>query len=241
VFTPKITNMKIKFQYILSFALIASAVSCKKDNFEEPKAALTGRIVYQGEPLNFEYNKVSYELYQPGFGKTGPISSIFTPEGAFSHLLFDGNYKMVVPLGQGPFVWKQTADGKPDSVAISLKGNTSLDIEVMPYFMIRTPAFAYSGGKVSGTCKLEQIVTGANARTVERVTLYISKTRFADSQTNVATANVAGSAIPDLNNVSLNVTVPALVPAQNYVFASIGVKFSGADDMIFSPVVKLTF
>jgi hypothetical protein len=234
-------NMKIKFHYILSFVLLASAVACKKDNFEEPKAALTGRIVYQGEPLNFEYNKVSYELYQPGFGTTGPIGSIFTPEGTFSHLLFDGDYKMVVPLGQGPFVWKQTVPGKPDSIAISLRGNTSLDIEVLPYYMIRTPKLTYSAGKVTATCKLEQIVTGANARTVERVTLYISKTRFADSQTNVATTNVAGGAIPDLNNVSLNVTVPNLVPAQNYVFASIGVKFSGADDMIFSPVTKLTF
>lgn len=232
--------MKIKYHYILSFVIIALTISCKKDNFEEPKAALAGRIVYQGEPLNFEYDKVSYELYQPGFGKTGPIGSTFTPEGTFSHLLFDGDYKMVVPLGQGPFVWKQTA-GKPDTVAISLRGNTSIDVEVMPYYMIRTPNISYSGGNVVGTCRLEKIVTDANARNIERVTLYVSKTRFANSQTNVATTNLAGSAITDLNNVSLSVTVPTLIPTQNYVFASIGVKFTGADDMIFSPVVKLTF
>lgn len=232
--------MKIKFHYILFFALSTIILSCKKDNFEAPKAALTGRIVYKGEPLNFEYNKVSYELYQSGFGKTGAIGSTFTPEGVFSHLLFDGLYKMVIPIGQGPFVWKQTA-GKPDSVAITLKGNTSMDIEVMPYYMIRTPQLTYSSGSVTGTFKLEQIVKDANAKTIERVTLYISKTRFADSQTNVATTNLAGSAITDLNNVSLSVTVPTLIPTQNYVFASIGVKFSGVDDMIFAPVKKLTF
>jgi hypothetical protein len=232
--------MKIKFHYILFFALSTVILSCKKDNFDAPKAALTGRIVYQGEPLNFEYKKVSYELYQSGFGKTGAIGSIFTPEGAFSHLLFDGLYKMVVPIGQGPFVWKQTG-GKPDSIAITLKGNTNMDIEVMPYYMIRTPQLTYSSGSVTGTFKLEQIVKDANAKTIERVTLYISKTRFADSQTNVATTNLAGSAITDLNNVSLSVTVPTLVPTQNYVFASIGVKFSGVDDMILSPVKKLTF
>lgn len=233
--------MKIRFHYILFLALCTVIVSCKKDNYDEPEATLSGRIVYKGEPLNFEYNRVNYELYQPGFGKTGPIGSVFTPEGAFSHVLFDGNYKLVVPAGQGPFAWKQTAGGKPDSVAITLKGNTSLDIEVMPYFMIRTPVLAFAGGKVTGTCKLEKIVTDGNAKNIERVTLYISKLQFADSQTNVATVNLAGSAITDLNNVSLSVTVPTLTPTQNYVYARIGVKFSGVDDMIFAPTKKISF
>ncbi|MEJ7692679.1 DUF3823 domain-containing protein [Daejeonella sp.] len=233
--------MKIISHCILFFAFCTVIISCKKDNYDAPEATLSGRIVYKGEPLNFEYNRVNYELYQPGFGKTGPIGSVFTPEGGFSHVLFDGNYKLVVPAGQGPFVWKQTSAGKPDSVAITLKGSSNLDIEVLPYFMIRTPQLSFAGGKVTGTCKLEKIVTDANAKTIERVTLYISKLQFADSQTNVATANLAGSAITDLNNVSVSVTVPALVPTQNYVFARIGVKFSGVDDMIFGPTVKLSF
>jgi hypothetical protein len=233
--------MKIRFHYILFIALCTVILSCKKDNYEEPAATLSGRIVYKGEPLNFEYNRVNYELYQPGFGKTGPIGSVFTPEGGFSHVLFDGNYKLVVPSGQGPFVWKQTGAGKPDSIAITLKGNTTLDIEVMPYFMIRTPQLSFAGGKVTGTCKLEKIVTDGNAKNIERVTLYISKLQFADSQTNVATVNLAGSAITDINNVSLSVTVPTLIPTQNYVYARIGVKFSGVDDMIFAPTKKITF
>lgn len=232
--------MKI-FQYIFCLVLITTLLSCEKDNYEEPSATLTGRIVYKGEPLNFEYNRVNYELYQPGFGKTGPIGSTFTPEGSFSQVLFDGNYKFVVPAGQGPFVWKKTAAGKPDSVAITLNGNTNIDIEVMPYFMIRTPQLTYAGGKVTGTCKLEKVVTDINAKNIERVTLYISKLQFADSQTNIATTNLAGSAITDLNNVSLTATVPTLVPTQNYVYARIGVKFSGVDDMIFGPTAKLSF
>ncbi len=233
--------MKIRSHYILFAALCTVILSCKKDNYDEPEATLSGRIVYKGEPLSFEYNRVNYELYQPGFGKTGPIGSVFTPDGGFSHVLFDGNYKLVVPAGQGPFVWKQTAAGKPDSIAITLKGNTNLDIEVMPYFMIRTPQLSFSGGKITGTCKLEKIVTDGNAKNIERVTLYISKLQFADSQTNVATTNLAGSAITDLNNVTLSATVPVLTPAQNYVFARIGVKFSGVDDMIFAPAKKISF
>ncbi len=231
--------MKIRSYYIF-FAILIVILSCKKDNYDEPAATLSGRIVYNGEPLNFEFNRVSYELYQPGFGKTGPIASVFTPEGAFSHVLFDGNYKLVVPAGQGPFVWKKTSAGKPDSIAIALKGSTNIDIEVMPYFIIRTPQLSFAGGKITGTCKLEKIVTNADAKNIERVTLYISKTQFADSQTNVAIVNLAGSNITDLNNVSLSVTVPTLTPAQNYVFARIGVKFSGVDDMIFAETKKIT-
>jgi len=232
--------MKIRFNYILFFALCVVFLSCKKDNYDEPAATLNGRIVYQGEPLNFEYNRVSYELYQPGFGKTGPIGSVFTPEGLFSHILFDGSYKLVVPAGQGPFVWKQNSEGRPDTVAIALKGTTNMDIEVMPYYMIRTPQLTFAGGKVLATCSLEKIVTDANAKDVERVTLYLSKTQFADSQTNVATSNLAGSAITNPNSVSLEVTVPTLTPSQNYVFARIGVKFSGVDDMLFAPTKKIT-
>jgi hypothetical protein len=34
--------------------------------------------------------------------------------------------------------------------------------------------------------------------------------------------------------------VPAIVPTQNYVYARVGVKIAGVEDMIFSPVVKVT-
>ena len=72
--------MKSKFHYILFLALSTLTLSCEKDNFDAPKASLTGQLVYNGEAIGLEYNKVNYELYQPGFGKTGPIGSTFTPE-----------------------------------------------------------------------------------------------------------------------------------------------------------------
>jgi hypothetical protein len=37
----------------------------------------------------------------------------------------------------------------------------------------------------------------------------------------------------------LKATVPAITPTQNYVFARIGLKVTGVEDMIFSPVVKI--
>ncbi len=229
--------MKNILHYILLLALGMLGWSCEKDNYEPPSSQLTGQLLYQGTPLQLQHDRVSYELYQDGFGKRGPISSTFTTEGAFSHLLFNGLYKMVVPVGQGPFVWSGSDQG--DTLLITVNGNTEMDIEVTPYWMVRNSQFSASGGNVTGTFGLEQIITDANARTIENATLYVSKTIFASSENNIAIGTIEGGAITDMNSISLSATVPELVPAQSYVFARIGVKIAGIEDMIFSPVQKI--
>ncbi len=230
--------MKIIFQYIIVLAVALGFMSCEVDNYEEPKALLTGTIMYEGEPLGFQHNRVSYELYQDGFGKVGPIANTFTPEGELSQLLFNGTYKMVVPRGQGPFLWGSAIDAQ-DTVVINVDGNTTMDFEVLPYWMIRNPQLAAGSGNVTATFSLEQIVTDANAKAIENVTLYLSKTVFASSDNNVATTVIGGGDIADVSNISLSAAVPTLVPTQSYIFARIGVKFAGVDDMLFAPVQKL--
>jgi len=197
--------------------------------------------VYQGEALGFENYQVPYELYQYGFGKVGPIGSSFDQEGNYSAVLFDGDYKLIVPNGQGPFMWKTTALGTPDSVSISLHGSQTLDLEVTPYYMIRTPQVTGGSGKVSATFKLEKIITGADGKDVENVTLYVNKTQFVSGADNIAQSGINGGDITDLNNVSLSVDVPSITPTQNYVFARIGLKIAGVEDRLFSPLVKITF
>ena len=232
--------MKNTFQSItLVLGLAFALMGCEKDNYEPPSALLSGRLVYQGEPIYVEYDRVSYELYQNGFGKTGPLGSTFTQEGEFSQLLFDGDYQMVIPTGQGPFVTSQNDTGGADTMQIALRGSETLDIEVTPFWMIRNPQLGAGDGSVTGTFALEQIATGSNARDIESVTLYVSKTAFANSQTNVASTTVGSGDLTDLSAVSLSAEVPELIPTQNYVFASIGVKFAGVDDLIFSPTQKL--
>jgi hypothetical protein len=230
--------MKNKIQYILLIVICATFMSCEKDNYDGPNAFLAGRLVYQGNPLHFEFNRVSYDIYQDGFGKTGPLSSTFTQNGEFSHLLFNGTYKMIVPVGQGPFLWG--GDSGDGIMEINLNGSTNIEIEVIPFWMINNAQFTGASRNVTSTFSLQQIVTNADAKNIQNVTLYISKTQFANSQTNVAITELGGASITDLNNVSLSVTVPNLVPAQNYVFASVGVKFEGVDDMLFSPTQKIT-
>ncbi|MEO5891875.1 MAG: DUF3823 domain-containing protein [Ferruginibacter sp.] len=233
--------MKIKFQYIGLLALLIGAVSCKKDNFKAPSSTLSGKILYQGEAIQVEHDRVSYELYQYGFGKVGAIAQTFTQEGTYSSLLFDGQYKLIIPNGQGPFKWKQTASGGPDSLAVTVNGNQALDLEVTPYYMIRTPQITTAGGKVTASFKAEKIIVDATGKDIERVSLYINKTQFVSVNDNIQKIDLAGSAITDPNNISLELTIPTLVPTQNYVFARIAIKIAGLDDSILSPLQKITF
>ncbi len=232
--------MKRHFNYIVMLALGSLLFSCKKDNYVPPSSLLTGKLVYQGQPILVDYNRVPYEMFQYGFGKVGPINSAVAPEGTYSQLLFDGEYKLIFRPGQGPFLWPQTG-GKTDSISISVAGNTVRDIEVMPYHMVRTPQFSIAAGKVTGTFKIEKIITGADAKNVEKVALFINKTIFVGNDNSIAKIEMAASAITDPNNVSLNVNVPTITPTQNYVFARVGIKTADVEDWIFSPVQKLTY
>ena len=235
-------NMKIKFRYIVLIAFCASAVlSCKKDNYAPPSSTLSGRLVYNGDSIGVERNQVPFEIYQFGFGRVGAIANTFAENGTYSALLFDGDYKLIIPNGQGPFMWKQTVAGTPDSVAITLKGSQTLDLQVTPFYMIRNPQITTGGGKVSASCKVEKIITDANAKDIERVSLFINKTQFVSGGDNIGAADIGGAAITDPDNILLSVTIPTITPTQNYVFARIGVKIDGVEDMIFSPVVKISF
>jgi len=233
--------MPILFRYIGVMALFAFLSACKKDNYAQPSSSLTGHVVYQGEAIQLERNQVPLQIYQYGFGKVGPIGQTFAQDGTFSATLFSGNYKIIVPNGQGPFLWKQTVAGDPDTVNVTLNGSKTVDLEVTPYYMIRNPQITGGGSTITATFKAEQIITDANAKDIERVSLYINKDQFVSGGDNIAATDLAAADITDVNNISLSVAVPAITPTQPFVYARIGLKIAGLEDMIFSPLQKVTF
>jgi hypothetical protein len=229
--------MKTKILGLLWAAIcLGGLASCEFDNYEPPKSTLEGRIVYKGEPINVEYNNVTFELWEPGWQKRIPITVTVDQDGSYSATLFDATYKLVIPSAQGPFM--TVRKGNSDTTDVNVRGSQTLDIEVMPYYMVRTPQIALSGNKVNATCKLEQVVTGTAAKTIERVSLYVSKTQFVDGRTSVSSTDLKGTDIKDLNAVSLSADFPTIT-GQNYAYARIGVKISGVEDLIFSPIQKV--
>lgn len=220
-------------------AMVALLSACEKDNYTEPKSMLSGKIVYKGEPVGVEAGQVRLQLWQPGFGKLAAIDAPISQDGSYSALLFDGNYKLVFPKNRGPFKTIVKDAAAKDTLFVKLAGNQALDVEVMPYYMIRTPQFSGGENKVNASIKLEKILTGAEGKDIERVSLYVNKTDFVARATNVAVTDVPGADIKDLNAINLTASVPALSPAQNYVFARVGVKIKDVEDMVFSPVQKV--
>jgi hypothetical protein len=230
---------------IIYLALCVAVLSCKKDNYDSPSVTLQGRITYQGEAINVSSKDVTFELWEPGWGKNGAITVNINEDGSYSTLLFNGNYKLIIPPSQGPFRSVLNNETNSDTVRLQLNGNRTMDIEVMPYYMVRTPQFLLTGTAVGATCKLEKIITDANAKDIENVFLYLNQTAFVDGTNYIARSSIAGSDIADPDHISLNVEVPASTSAngstgdQNYIYARIGVKISGVEDLLFSPVEKI--
>ncbi len=230
----------MKLKLIIALGVIGSFLaSCQKDNFDEPGSKLEGKLVYKGEAINVSYNDVTFQLWEPGWQTKAQINVAVDQDGSYSAMLFNANYKLVIPKNQGPFMSLTNSETKSDTVLVNLSGSKVMDIEVVPYYMIRTPQFTVSGRDVTGTFKAEQIITGTSAKNIERVNLYVNKTQFVDFRSNVANAQVAGASVTVGTTVTLKATVPAITPTQNYVFARIGLKIVGVEDMIFSPVVKV--
>ncbi|MBC7424182.1 MAG: DUF3823 domain-containing protein [Ferruginibacter sp.] len=234
--------MKLILNYIVLIAICTAFASCTKDNYKEPTSKLTGRLVYKGEAIEVEQYRVPYELYQFGFGKVGGINSSFAQDGSYSALLFDGDYKLTITNTQVPFKWKQTSAGTPDSIAITMRGSQTLDLDVIPFYMIRTPQFTAAGGKVKVNFKIEKIVVDGTAKNIDEARLFINRSQFVSGgDFNIAQAGLGGGSIADPNNVTLTVDIPTMSPTQNYVFARVGLKMVGVENWIFSPIQKLTF
>lgn len=231
--------MKMKFHAILFIAIIVSFTACKEDNYSEPKSMLSGKIVYKGEPIGVEHDQVRLQLFEPGWGKLAPIDVPIAQNASYSALLFNGKYKLVFPVGQGPFRTVVKDAATKDTLFLEINGNKEMDVEVTPYYMIRTPKFLGGERKITGSISLEKIITDANAKNIERVSLYVNKTDFVSGANNIVVTDLDGATIKDLSAISLAAVVPEFLPTQNYVFARIGVKITGVEDMIFSPVVQV--
>lgn len=228
--------------YFISLIFSILIISCEKDNFAPPSSTLSGRLTYKGDSIGVEFNQVPWNLFQKGFNKKGFIADTFTPEGTYSILVFDGDYKFTIPKNQGPFLWKELTSNSRDSVNVSLTGNQILDIEVIPYYMIRKPLFSLLNGKISATFDIEKVITDVNAKSIQTVSLFINNTQFVSNQSNqkLAQVDLSGASITNLSNISLSVTVPNLpVTAEKYVFARLGIKITGVEDMIYSSVRKI--
>lgn len=219
---------KILVVCILALSILAG---CKKDNKEAPGARITGRVVYNGQPINVRTNGVQLELWQSGYQLFTKIPVYVNQDGTFSAAVFDGAYKLTRLKGNGPWV------DNTDTISVQVKGSSSIDVPVTPYFIIKNESFQRNGSTLTATCKVDQIVA---SKAIERATFYIGATQFVDATNNADKADLTGTALSDLSQpLSFSRAVPAALASKDYVFVRIGVKAMGVSELIYTPVQKV--
>ncbi|MBF9252828.1 DUF3823 domain-containing protein [Pontibacter sp. 172403-2] len=223
--------MKLRGISYIIIALGVMLTACEVDNYEPPKSILEGHVVYQDQPVGVRSNGVQLELWQPGFELFQKIPVYVAYDGSFSAALFDGDYKLVRLRGNGPWV------DNTDTIDVQVRGNTVIDVPVEPYYTVSNETFQASGNTVAASFTIDQVNA---SRELERVTLYIGTTAIVDVNNSIVNVSLNKDAIADLNApINLSLELPPNLSGRDYVFARIGVKTSGVEEMLYSPVQKI--
>lgn len=231
--------MKTISNYILLSVVSLLLAACEFDNYEAPESMFEGNLVYQGEPLNLDARNVYMELWEPGWAKKSKIDIHVGQNGAFSALLFDGDYKLFIRRNSVPFMAPVNDQTNSDTILVEIRGHKKMDIAVTPYYLVKSASITNTGKTVNASFGIEKVITDANQKDVERVTLYINKVNLVSADTKIGEASLNGGDIADPAAITLTAQIPDMTPAQPYVYARVGIKLAGVDYLIYSQVVKL--
>lgn len=210
----------------LTLGLATLVTACAFDSYAPPDTVLEGRLMYQGQPIGVRQNAIQLELWQDGYDLRTDIPVYVHQDGTFAATLFEGTYKLVRKQNNGP--WRND----PDTMVIELRGQQSVDVPVEPFFIIRSDNMQRSGSTLTATFDVEQVVQGSE---LERVALYVGNTSFVDARYNAARAERDTSSGP----ITLTLDLSSVSQNRAYVFARIGVKTKGVEEMLYTQVQKI--
>src|SRR5690606_11713016 len=210
-------------------ALVYIATGCDYDNFDPPKSLLEGRVVYQGEPLGLRSEGVQLELWQGGYELFQKIPLHVDQDGSFSAALFDGDYKLTLLRGNGPWL------DQTDSIDVQIRGGKTLDVEVQPFYTVSAAQFNRSGAQLNASFQVNSINP---VRAVEMVAVYVGRTAILDAVRNEANVVVPGTELDLSAPLSLSLNVPATLSDRDGT-VRVGVKTAGVQELIYSPVEQL--
>lgn len=217
--------------YIILFSLIA-LFSCKKDNYEEPTSRLSGRVIFQNQPVGVRSDGVQLELWQRGYALFTKIPVYVAQDGTFSATLFDGDYKLVRLRGNGPWI------DNTDSISVKVSGNTQVDVPVVPHFNLNNVSFSKSGNTVMATFTVQQVTAASQ---LERVNIYLGTTMIVDNTRQDASAEKVAADVVIGQPGTISVTIPAALASRNFMYARVAVKTNGVGEALFSAPYRIDF
>ena len=210
-------------------SVVLVVASCSYDNFDPPQSKLQGRVVYQGEPLGLRSDGVQLELWQPGYELFQKIPLHVDQDGSFSASLFDGDYKLTLLRGNGPWL------DQTDSIDVQVRGGKTLDVEVQPYYTLSSPQYNRNGAHIEANVQVNSVNP---VRAVEMVAIYVGRTAILDAVRNEANLIVQGEALDLSSPISLDINLPASLSGRD-VYVRIGVKTAGVQELVYSTVEHL--
>ena len=208
---------KITSFFTLLCCLLAIS-SCRYDNFDEPQSMLTGKVVYEGEPICVRAGGAEFALYQDGYALHNSIPVYINQDGTYSAVLFDGEYKLV-RMGNAP--WERPNN---DTILVEVHGNTVQDIPVTPYFIIKDASFTKNGSKVTAKFTVKKVSSSA---TLEDVRIYLGETLITDN--NIQLDQV----------ITADIDIPESLASEDYFFARVGVKSGQASEYCYTQSTKI--
>ena len=116
-----------------------------------------------------------------------------------------------------------------------MKGQTEVNLEVTPYFMISNEQLSVTGSAMNASFMINRIVPDAK---ISRVMLLLSKTQFADDVNNLYRQDFS-DVVPGSVNLSADISGNTEIVKAKALYARVGVLANGADQAIYSPVVRL--
>jgi hypothetical protein len=211
-------------------ALFCMALTgCEYDNYEPPTSILSGKVMYQNEPVGVRSNGTQLELWQDGYALHAKIAVYVDQDGNYSASLFDGNYKLV-QLAGAPW------ENRTDTIQVTVKGNTTVDVPVTPYFVVRNAAFQKNGDNVTATFTIEKVSDSAN---LSLARLYLGKTMITDQNNNVASMTLNATDIALGQTATLSVSIPASLASADYLFARVGIQTVGVGELYYTASQKI--
>lgn len=214
---------------LLALITIYFLAGCKKDNKESPSSILTGKILYNKLPLNLRSSGVELELWQYGYQLRNKIPVYVSQDGSYSARLFNGSYKLTLLRGNGPWV------DKTDSIDVVVKGATTADVTVDPYFIVNSFTCTRSGNTLTGIVNIQRVNT---SKALEVVRFYVGQTVVTDQTNNALT--MEKNASTDISQpVTFTATVPASLASKEVIFVRVGVKASGVAELLYSQPIEV--
>lgn len=223
-----------KFNILLLLLMIFTA--CEYDNYDAPQIVLKGKIAYNGNPLCLKNGQIMLTLLEEGWPLKAVEQVAVNQNGEFNALVYPGKYKLMRTAGVGP--WKD-ASASTDTLILNITGNTTVDMPVTPFFIIENPVINFTSAKDSVQASFT--LTRVSAANVEKIGLYIGRLQILDVTNNSGVKKefrlTDGIKIDNSNIIKVALT--EALKLDTYLFARIGVKTSGREELIYSPVIKI--